>query len=38
MELLGKEMLWVDSKRDNAEEEALKVEVVVEFWLFLVPG
>lgn len=26
-------MLWVDSKRDNTEKEALKVEVVVDFWL-----
>lgn len=31
-------LLWVDSRRDNAEQEAMKVEVVVEFWQLFVPG
>lgn len=34
----AKKILWVDSRKDNAEEESLKVEVVVEFWQLLVPG
>lgn len=32
MKLLQMKALWVDSRRDNAEEEALKIKVVVEFW------
>lgn len=34
----GNKIPWVDSRRDNVEEEALKIKVVVEFWQLLVPG
>lgn len=33
-----KKLLRVDSRSDNAEEEALKIEVVVTFWQLSVPG
>lgn len=33
----GKKILWVDSRKDD-EIEALKVEVVAEFWQLLVLG
>lgn len=34
-ELMEKKMKWVDSRKDNADDEALKVKIIVKYWIYL---